>query len=277
MTTITTRTVYGSALQTTQFAGLAFNMLPNTTLNEKFSVQSGVTPPNNKIPTVGYLAIGNGGHTVQTGSGGLPLIKPIQHVATDGALYNHLPFVLRATNNDISPTERAKYGLRKTVTYGGVQYIAYYLKRLVLDSAVVDISLQTINNGVTTTTEFVPSSGNLSPTPPVLDSQGSNSLTSQYGVVSATLPITFTADECTELINAATIVYGSPDYAIISEMALVSGVDKTVTITGGASFLEVVAAQCAAFINAFHVIEYTATGLSGNYGLGTNEPLLILA
>ena len=42
------------------------------------------------------------------------------------------------------------------------------------------------------------------------------------------------------------------------------------------SAAKAIAVQIAAFISAFHAIQYTATGISGNYNLGTNEPLLVL-
>ncbi|MFO5890678.1 hypothetical protein ACLBSJ_33215, partial [Klebsiella pneumoniae] len=37
--TIVTRTAYGSYLQTSQYLGIPFKLIPNTTLNEKFSIQ----------------------------------------------------------------------------------------------------------------------------------------------------------------------------------------------------------------------------------------------
>ena len=276
MTSNVVRSVYGSALQSSQFAGLPFNMLPFTTLNEKFGIQAGVAPQAGDLPVVNYFCIGKGGHKLQTGTDGTELINPVPHVSTDAALYDHIPFVLRPVASDLTALQQASYGLRKIITVNGAQYVAYYLKRLVTSSAVVSINLQTINDGVTTTTQFVPTAANLSPVAPVLDNTGSNVLTSEYAVCQALLPMSFTADECTELLNACTILYGSPSYAIISEIGLCSGQDKVITLAGGASFNEVIAVQIAAFISAFHAIQYTATGISGNYNLGTNEPLLVL-
>ena len=49
-----TRTVYSSLLQTVKQLGLPFTMLPDTTLNEKFGIQQGITPGLNIIPNMNY-------------------------------------------------------------------------------------------------------------------------------------------------------------------------------------------------------------------------------
>ena len=41
---IITRTIYGSQLQTSKLMGIPHVFAPNTTLNEKFDIQSGVYP-----------------------------------------------------------------------------------------------------------------------------------------------------------------------------------------------------------------------------------------
>lgn len=271
-----TRTLYGSSLQTTQFAQLPFDMKANTTLNEKFGIQSGVAPAAGQMPKVGFYCIGNGGHAYQTGAGGIPILTVVPHVATDAALYQHLPFVLRAIGSDLTPTQQQAYALRKIITVNSLQYIAYYLKRLPTNAAVVELQIETITNGVPTITEFVPSSANLNPTPPNLGG-GSNPLLSQFALCSSLLPMILTADECQELLNAATILYGDPNYAIISEMGICSGVDKTVTIEGGATFNEAIAVQICSHLATFHAITYTATGVNSNLNLGTNDPLLVVS
>ena len=54
MTSPVTRSAYGSALQSTQWPGLPFNLLANTTLNEKFSINPGVAPANGTTPKAVY-------------------------------------------------------------------------------------------------------------------------------------------------------------------------------------------------------------------------------
>lgn len=270
-----TRTLYGQMLQTAQFSNLPFDLIPNTTLNEKFGVQAGVAPAS--TPSVGYYCIGNGGHSLQSGAQGIALIKTLQHSSLDAALFKHLPFVLRATNNDLTVDERRKYALRTAVTYNSTNYFAYYLKRIDMTGAAVAMKLQTNNNGSITTSTFVPTSANLDPTPAQLSTNGVNSLQGQYGLVSATLGLALTAAECQEILNAATIIYGDPAYAIISEIGLCSGVDKIVSLASGGQFNEVVACQIASHVSTMHVLQDSSTGVGGTLQIGAAEPLLVIA
>lgn len=269
------RSIYGSYLQTVQFGKSTFDLTDNTTLNEKFNILSGVTPTS--TPGVGYYAIGNGGHSIAMGANTVPLVRSKEHLATDAALYNHLPFVLRSVDDDLTAGERAKYGLRKQINIDGTVYIAYYLKRLNVASGVPVMKLQTTNNGVTTTSTFVPTAANLDPEAPDLTESTVNVLRSQYAIVSEPVPFALTAAEIAEIINAATIIYGDEAYALISEMALCSGEDKQITLAGGDIFNEVVAVQCCSFISTFHMLAASKTGLTGTLELGSAEPLLTVS
>lgn len=271
-----TRTIYGSRLQTMRYAELAFSTEQNTTLNEKFSILAGVNPEVGVYPVGKFFAIGNGGHKLAVGTGGIALSESQQHLATDAALYSHLPFVLRATNNDISNALQQKYALRKTVTYGGQNYYAYYLKRIPTSEASVTTVIQTVNGGSVSSAAFVPTPLNLTPTPPVINPDQVNVLSGQYANVSATIPLLFTADECTELLNAAEIIYGDPKYAIISEIALVAGVDYPITLPNSATMNEAIATQVMTFVNTMHVVQFSPTGINGSFDIGTNEPLLVM-
>ena len=271
-----TRTAYGIALQTQLFSGLPTPLIPFTTLNEKLQINQGVAPAAGQTPTATYLCIGNGGHSIATGTNNIPLINQVQHEATDAALYNMLPFVLRPINNDIDSGYQANFALRRTETYNGAQYYAYYLRRIPTAGAVTTMLLQTTSNGVTTSTPFTPSSANLNPTPPVINSSGVNVLTSQYINVAATLPLTFTQQDCTELLNVANVIYGDPSYAIISEMGICSGVDYPTSLSSGNSFNEAIAVQITSFIATMHLIQFTATGINASYVVGSNDPLLVL-
>lgn len=270
------RTIAGSMLQTAQHPNLPFTPLPYTTLNEKFQINQGVTPSAGVLPSVGYFCIGNKGHQLQSGTGGVALAANVPHVSTDAALYQHLPFILRATSNDIDVTTRTKYALRKQITVNGQNYYAYYLKRLDKSAASVSATINTITNElVTNSVAWNPTSANLSPTPPVIVN-GQNALTSQYGIVSAPIPMNFTATECTELLNAATILFGDPAYAIISEIGLCSGVDYSVTLPGGVAFNEAIAVQITAFVQAMQFVQANAGGITSTLNVGTQDPLLVL-
>lgn len=275
------RTVYGSYLQTAQLVGSPFILTQNTTLNEKFTIQAGVGPRSGEVPKMAYFAIGNGGHTFMTGADGVAKPEPVQHIATDAALYSHLPFVLRETNNDLTAAQQANYGLRRLETHNGNQYYAYYLKRIPADTITPQMELQTVDNGVTNTTPFAPNSANLNPTPQQLSSTGVNVVTGSYTTASAVLNLTLSADDVTELLNAAQVIYNDTGYAIISEIALVSGIDRVVPVSsnGGSTinFNEVVCAQVVSFINTFFPMVYANNGTGISLDVGATEPLFGLS
>jgi hypothetical protein len=273
----TTRTVYAAKLQTCQLLGIPLTLDPKSTLNEKFSVATSQALAANQIPSLGYVAIGNGGHRMATSSGGIAVPEPIQHRSTDAALYNHLPFVLRPIGSDLSLAEQANYAMRVQVTINSVPYYAYYLKRLDLSTVAATSNYNTVANNVTTTTTFVPNSSNLTPTPPALSASGTNVVSGDYVTASALVPWNFSAADVAELINVSNILYGSANLAIISEIALVTGVDRNIqassTNNGTFTFKEVIAAQIAAFISTFHSMTYSSSGLNLTFNVGATEPL----
>jgi hypothetical protein len=270
------RTVYGSILQTAHLIGLPFNMLANSTLNERFNVQSGVAPLAGVYPKAQYYCIGYGGHQLVLGADNTPLTKVVQHRATDAGLYKPMPFQLVDAANDLAPTERAKYGLRVAETYNGVNYIAYYLKRIPTSLLTVDLKDRTINNGVPTDVAFTPTSSNLVPTPPTLAAIAANLLVSEYIVCTSTLTLSLTDVECAAIVNSAKIIHGDEYYAIISEIGLCSGVDKVIQLGDGSNFNEAIAVQIISHVNTFHSIKFTSGGITGLYDLGVSDVLLAI-
>lgn len=271
-----TRSIFGSYLQTCLLLGLPFAVQANSTLNEKFGVQPGIYPDTTTVPRMRYYAIGNGGHSFTVGANGQTKPDPVQHLATDAALYNHLPFVLRTIDNDLTPTQQALYGLRRQETHGGLQYFAYYLKRMDFTSVVPAMQNVAVADGTSTTTAFAPTSANLNPTPPDLSSGGVNLLTGDYASASAEVDLNFTSWDITEFLNVANVLYGDDGYAIVSEIALVSGVDKVVTSpaqTGTINFNEVIAAQVVSFVNTFFPAKYANNGNDMIFDIGSTEPL----
>jgi hypothetical protein len=274
-----TRTIYGSRLQSSLLLRIPFVAQPFTTLNEKLGIQAGVVTAPGAYPASQYFAVGNGGHTVTAGSDGIALTKMYQHKATDAALFNQMPFILREPGNDISPGERAKYALRKEVIVGGVTYVAYYLRRIAMIEVTTETELRNVNAGVVTTAPFTPTASNLAPTPVTPSSSGVNVLAGDYVTCTSQISVGFTAAEVEEYLNAAEILYGSRDYGIISEIALCSGADKVISVaapTGVFNFSEAIQVQVMTFIADLHVMRYTASGLEKILDVGSNSPLYSL-
>lgn len=269
-----TRTVLGSALQTVLYTGRDFTLLANTTLNEKLGIQSGVAPASGKVPTLSVACIGIGGHRFDTGADSQPIVKSVKHDPTDFALYKQIPWVLRLATADLSQVERAKYALRKQITINSANYIAYYGRRIDVTSPTLELTIETITNGVSSSASFVPSAANLNPTPILLDETGSNAMNGQFVNVNLVTALALTSADVAEIINACTVIYGDANYAYVSELALVSGVDKNITLADGATFAELIAAQINAHVGVLQAMPFATDGWTESLNLGASEPLL---
>lgn len=274
-----TRSIYGAHLQTCQYHKLPYTPLTYTTINEKLGIQAGVAIPSGNYPTVAYYCIGNGGHTFDAGQSGVPYPNLYQHQPSDAALFNHMPFVLRQQNNDLLPAQRVNYALRKEITIGSTVYIAYYLRRIDMSAVAVTLQHRVDHTTFVSSSAFTPTAANLSPTPTILSNSNVNVISGDYLVASAPLTVSMTADDVTEYLNVAEIMFGNQNYAIISEMALCSGYDKTITIsasTGAFNFNEAILVQPVAFIADFQMLKYSNQGLNKVLDSGSNVPLMQL-
>lgn len=273
-----TRTIYGTYLQTVKHLGLPFQLVPNTTLNELFGVQAGVQPGAAQVPNMRYLALGNLGHMTVVGEDGSDETVPVPHRTTDAGLYGPIPWVLREATNDLPANIRARYGLRRSEVHNGQNYFAYYLRRLDFAGVVPQMQHVEVIDNVITTTPFTPTTDNLNPTRPQIPNTGVVLGSRSSYSCSAITTITIGPDEVAEILNAHRVRTGSTRSPVISELALVSGVDKEVTGTagGGGNFTynEVVAAQINVFISTYHALGYATNGATFTLDVGGVEPTL---
>lgn len=274
----TVRTIYGAYLQTCKHLGVPFALKEHTTLNEKYSIQAGVLPDAGVYPNLGYFAIGNGGHMMSVGADNIPVMVPQQFKSTNASLYRGLPFVIRPLGNDLLPDERKKYALRRLEQIRGQTYIVYYLKRIDMSNVVPSMKLTTVTNGISNTTAFVPDSSNLNPTPPVISSPQLITADGTYVSASADLQVILNEVDTGEFLNAINIIYESANYAMITEVALVSGLDKLVQVMdpGGQQFnmLEVIAAQVCDLANVGAALQFNSEGTTFELDIGATEPLV---
>lgn len=274
------RSIYGAALQTAHLLGLPHVIPAHSTLNEKFNINANISIPDTEIPRIRYVGIGNGGHRVVVGANNISYNQPIQHLPRHAGLYNQLPFVLRPVTNDLTPQERTKYRLRTVIQHGGLSYAAYYLKTLDFTDSVVDMEYFTVDNGVTTSSTFAPNSSDLNPTPPDLTSSGVVSTSGDYIAATSQVPFIMGSLDIDEFANVANILYGSTDYAIISEIALCSGMDKVVTgsFNGvAASYTEAIGVQVNDFISTYLATSYSNQGIDISFDVGSLEAMLTLS
>lgn len=273
-----TRTIYGADLQTSQYQGLPHTIIPNSTLNEKFDIQTGIHPAPSERSSMRYFCIGIGGHRHVTGADGIPYTVPIAHRANHAALYRHVPFVLRRTNDDLTVAQRALYGLRKEEVHNGETYFAYYLKRIDQTGAEPRMEHTVVQDGVSTTVPFIPTLADLNPQPPEIPAEGVLPTSGNYLSVTSTVTIEFTEWDVAELKNVAKVMFNNEFYAVISEIGLCSGVDRTVAGPGGGavniSYNEVIAAQICAHVTAYYSVGFTNLGFNFQVDLGATEPLV---
>lgn len=268
------KTVYFAMLQLAKTLKRDHEVLQYSTLNEKLNIQSGVALAAGEEPDLTYMTIGRGGY-VNVGTNGR---NTLMHKVTDACLFEHIPFIIRETSNDLDPSERTRYRLRRLETHGGVQYFCYYGLKLDFTSATPTVSKITVNAGVQDTVPFIPTAGQVAPTPVTLDGAGRPITTSNTSIsVDAPVETTLTSNDLQEIRDACEIIYGNASSAIISEIAYCSGVDRQVTSTeGGVSvtYMESIACQPCSFVNDDINTLYTSGSYTIRYILGTTLRLL---
>lgn len=275
---IITRTINGTRILAALQQGKPYTHVPNTTLNEALGIHAGTMPTDGDTPHVRYYCIGVKGHINRVGADGGHYTQARQHSPDDFGLYQQIPFLLRPTSEDLSPAERVNYGLRKIITINGENYIAYYLKRLTISADPVKMLHNTVVDGVTTTVPFVPTNANLHPQP--IDPEAVNvvSTNGTYLTTSAMIDLLFDANDVAELKEVARIMFGDEVRALISEIGLVAGSDRTLSITdpGYSAFNmnEVVMAQIVTHITGLWPVAFTSEGFRYGLDLGGNEPLI---
>lgn len=273
----TIRTIAAAHLSTCRALGRPFTVLPNSTLNQKFNIHSSEEPRLNEYPIVGYVGIGNKGVDYELTTSNYLLTKPIPHLPRHTSLYNFIPFVLREKSNDLSSIEKGKYRLRVPITIGSTDYIAYYLKALSLNNIVPQIELRNVTNGNITTSIFEPDNSDLAPVHPDISNIDLNNPSGDYLVSTAKINLVLSREEIENIMEACDIIYGDPRYATINEIALCSGIDRTLQFTQlgvGINYTDIVAAQVNAFIYQYHALDESSNEITIRFDIGSSEPLL---
>lgn len=274
------RNGWGAILQAHQ----TFNIPPTTipeasTLNKKHNVQVGVMPEAGQIPRIAYIAISNKGHAAVLDGDGSTELTPIPSLPRHAGMYNHIPFVMKPLDNDLTVAEMAKYRMRTIEEHGGVMYACYYLKCIDFTNVVPKLVIRRVANGVTTEIPFVPSLQDLSPVPPDVSVLTRKITTGEYLVATVPLSFTMSKAELNEFLNACEIRDGHQRRATISKLALVSGVDKLITATVNgqtAQIQEAIAAQVTNFISVFFPVGFGMDKIDLTIDAGATEPMFDL-
>lgn len=273
------RTAVNALMQTSIYLKKQHIIQPYSTLNQLHNILPNEVFAEGEMPAMKYIAIGNKGHRNMAGIDGITITAAVPHETTHTGMYNQLPFVLRLPTDDLTAAERDKYRIRKLESINGVTYVAYYLRVLELEDTTPKLELRVTNEGVTTSTDFEFTPTSLRPTPPAI---GKNQvLVTSGNAVAATARVKFimTPDDAEELRNVARILYGDENYAIVSELSTVTGVDRIVSgeVNGTPiQYNEVVGAQIASFMNTYYPFSILRNGAEIDLDIGNVEALLAL-
>lgn len=270
----TVKTMYNTQIELARALTQLYVPLTDSTLNQKFNVGDNAPALNaGEYPTLGYFAIGNGAHSGRvTGTG--TVIDISQHNVVHAALYNHIPFIIREVNNDLTNVERAKYGLRVQETYNGADYFVYYLKKLDLASATaIGVEEVTVSNGAITSASYQTTPAQLDPVVIPVSNTSANASTGKHIKVSSELEILLDSNDIQEIVNAIDIITGDIAFAVISEVATVTAVPGTINHPfDNVGYTEALYAQVANFIPTNVDLKFTTTEVKLVSSIGHTSP-----
>lgn len=277
---LVTRTLVGAELQVAQFHKLPYNLRPNTTLNQKFDIQADQTFPAGTYPAARYLTIGNRGHRFAADADGEVYPQSRKHRARDMAAFRHMPFVCRQEDDDLTPEQRSRYGLRRIEVHGGIRYFVYYALRLDFTNVQTQLINTEVDEGVSNDVAFNFVNGDLNPEPPeVVPNQSLPTLQDgDYLSVRCVTTIQFTPAEVQEIIAACGIVFSNENVAAVSELCITSGVDRLVGVEefggGTVQFNEIIGAQIVTHVTTYNYLPASNDGAKFTFDIGITEALL---
>ena len=289
----------GSAFQLARAIGAPIIPQANSTLNEAVN-NSDVVPFQPAIPSAGmefaddynyqtdsvncklqYLAIGVGGHfAVNNATHGVPTTQTKPHKARDTGLYRQIPFACKPLDDDLSLEERAQYRLRKVVDINNVKYAAYFLRHIDLSaSSIVQLIVKKVN-GVKQSTPYAPTVNDLVPKDPVINGTNDGTYLQTY----IQTDLTFDSNQAALLREVAALWFGDENAAIVSEIAICSGVDKPITkrfpptgnqtpINVNNALKEAMAVQASIVESTHMAMTFINGSVSEKIYIGTEDPL----
>ncbi len=220
-----TKTVYFNDLAVANLRGKKYTPMTNTTLNEKFSILSELENTDVPNPVLKYFCLGVGNLATIDSDQDLGLYFG-NHKVTDGALYQHIPFIMRLIEEDLGPDDRRKYRLRKEVSVDGLDYIAYYLK--VIPDDKVDNQILMITKETDTAPKMEPyTTADASILEPIATENRYliDDYNTKYLVNSDQITLELTYEELIDIKDAMEILNIEEPQHVLNELALVTGSD----------------------------------------------------
>ena len=279
----TTKTFVQSYIELLRATGANYQLIKNSTLNQKLGIQhisnwppAGISPA--EFPRIQYLAIGSGGHYYNLSAGNTQgTIKQYMHDPIHCAMFNQIPWAARPIDDDFGQPLRDKYRLREVRNINGEEYAIYWLRRIDLDSAVPELNVVRIENGVEVESyPYDPETyegQQLNPVPISLDNINENVVDGLHLMVKSSVGLNLDSTDISEILNAYTTVNpgAGVDEAVISEVGIVWGFDMNVNTPEG-TIKEAGAAQIINHINTHISLQFINNNINLSYGLADGMP-----
>lgn len=229
-------TIYDRLIGLHARLGIPYAPAPNTTLNEKLDIFPNLDIKD-KLPTLSYIGIGNGGNNVVYN-----VLKTSEHEVKDASLFNQVPFLIIEKTRDLTIQERSEYRLRKETVINGIEYVEYYLKKI---SNITKPEVFIVEKTGELSTKLKPFNFNdstiLNPYPKIKEDFITTDKNT-YVAITCNASFGLSELEVTNIKNAIELKYGVDSPKIISEICLYSGVEH-VTPSG----IEALSVQAAFF------------------------------
>ena len=282
---LTTVTLSAMRVQNALFMNIDHEYPKNSTFNEHMSINADRLPEATERSYLKYIGLGNAGHKPGNGPNGISIPKPVRHRATDAGPFAAVPWVLRPVENDLSDDVRDNYAFRRMETHGNRNYWAYYLKRIDNRALRTRDYKITVDDDKQTTIAFNYSEQDLRPSPPELPSHDYNvddkvaMPDGEYVLSNVDLDVRMDEFDAQEYQNVARVLYGDPDFAIISELMLMTGVDAMAEgeAVDGSPFQynEAIGVQIAYHMTCFNNIAITNDRLTYKFKIGQSVPFFL--
>lgn len=275
-----TRTIYGALLDSAKRFNDPLPILPNSTLNQKFSVFENELPRQNELPVAQYLAIGLKGAEVTPTTEGFFKTKYRRYNPRWASLLSHVPYIVRPVEQGLTSDQREKYRLRTVEEYNGAFYECWWLRKMDLSANPVGVEYRKLINGSISSVAWEPALSDLNPTPLTANPNQVLLTGDDYLAATKKFEVEFTPQDIQELLNVCNVIYGDPDIANITEFALVAGIERVMqTNFSGimANYTEAIYCQVTDFINSTLSAPNALRGQKLFIDGGSNEPLIIVS
>ena len=217
----TTKTIYSMILDNANILNYKYQVLPNTTLNEKFNITTNIED-DIENPSIRYFGIGLDYEDMIEDSN--VNIDNIRHEPHHSSLFKHAPMIARKASIGFTSDEYNKYRLLVRKNINGEDYLFFMLKKIdnIFDSNKI-LLVESEDNESTISVFSTDRTDILNPVPKERDDVLDSKI--DYLAYSNHIFLNLDENELSELRDASKLYYGTDDEITLGEVSLVSGIE----------------------------------------------------